>query len=85
MNPIQLDSIQTSIFNQIELISNLITNQSSHNSPTISELIYYNFCIGLIINQIDCFILERFLIVDQSYAQSETFFECDPIGLNLNR
>ena len=28
------------------------------NSSIISKLIYYNFCIGLIINRIDCFILE---------------------------
>ena len=72
------------MLNQIKLISNLITNQFSYNSPTISELIYYNFCIGLIINRIDCFTVERFLIIDQPYDQSETSFECDPIGLNLS-
>ena len=73
------------MLNQIKLISNLITNQSSYNSSTISELIYYNFYIGLIINRIDYFILEWFLIVDQPYDQSETSFECDPIGSNLSQ
>ena len=85
MNSIQLDLIQTSVLNQIELIKNLITNQSYFNSLIINKLIYYNFYISLIINQIDDQTLEWFSIVDQPHDQSKTFFEHDPIGSNLSR
>ena len=73
------------MLHQIELISNLITNQSIYNLSIINKLIYCNSCTRLIINRIDDYTLEWFSIVDQPHDQSEIFFEYDPIDSNLSQ
>ena len=70
------------MLNQIEIISNLIFNQSSCNSLIVNKVFHRNFCIRLIINHIDDYILEQFIIIDQPSDQIETSIICDPIDLN---